>query len=368
MEERSADLAIEPEDEPTTDDEVFYNTAMVTNRDLSVACLDAVAEDGWRACDALAASGVRGIRYRKEVDALGEVLVNDIDADAVASIEENAERSGVADELAVRHGDANALLTDEFRSLDYVDVDPFGSPAPYLDSAARALGHETAAGITATDLAVLSGAYPEICRRRYAARSIKPAFAHEVGLRILLAAVFHAFSRYDHAFTPRMAWYERHYYRVFGTVEESKKQCNRKLDEVGFLEHCRACGWRGYRDLPRHDCSNCGAETDVAGPLWTGRFADPGFAADVRDAVAERGWTEAAALAGAVADEAGVRVPYYSTHEIASVADVPVPQRAALLEELRADGYRAVETHFDPRGVRTDTPIGRLHRAFEEDL
>ncbi len=50
---------------------VFYNPAMELNRDLSVAALtvfrDGVDHDIW-VCDAFGGSGIRGIRYAKEIE------------------------------------------------------------------------------------------------------------------------------------------------------------------------------------------------------------------------------------------------------------------------------------------------------------
>ncbi|MDY6774274.1 MAG: tRNA (guanine(10)-N(2))-dimethyltransferase, partial [Candidatus Nanohaloarchaea archaeon] len=247
MEERGVELDLEPEEEPTTDSEVFYNSDMVTNRDISVASLaEFQARNGreLRICDALAGSGVRGLRYLVGVDGIEEVLVNDIKPEAVENIRRNLELNGVEREkVEVSRKDANLLLTEKFRSLDYVDIDPFGSPVPYLDSTARSLEHESAAGFTATDLGPLYGSYPKVCERRYGSKPIKTEFGHEIGLRILIKEVFRAFSRYDLAFQPLLSWHEQHYSRVFGTVEESKKQANRLLDNIGFLRFCRECRW-----------------------------------------------------------------------------------------------------------------------------
>lgn len=368
MDERGVALDVEPEEEPTTDDEVFYNTAMVVNRDVSVACLAAARDelaDEIRVADVLAASGVRGLRYLREVDGVGAVLLNDIDERAVANIERNLELNGSPECVTVTNSDAASFLAEEFRSLDYVDIDPFGSPAPFLDATARAVTHGSAAGITATDLGPLYGSYPEVCRRRYASRPLKCAFGHEVGLRILIKEAVQAHARYDHAFTPRLAWHERHYSRVFGTVHESRKGCNRLLRDVGYLSFCRSCRWRAFDDAPAEGCPHCGADIEWAGPLWTGALADGAFADDVADELDGRGYDEARELAGTVAGEAGIATPFYDTHEVAAAADVPAPKRADLVAALREQGYRATPTHFTPQGVRTDAPIDALHAAVD---
>ncbi|MDY6766448.1 MAG: tRNA (guanine(10)-N(2))-dimethyltransferase [Candidatus Nanohaloarchaea archaeon] len=366
MDERGITLALQPEEEPTTDSDVFYNTDMVVNRDISTACLAAFQEEQdaeLRVCDALAASGVRGLRYLQEVDGVAELLLNDIEEAAVANIRENLERNDLPEEkISVTRTDANNLLTEEFRSLDVVDIDPFGSPAPYLDAAARAVTHEAFAGVTATDLGPLYGSYPEVCRRRYASSPIKIGFGHEVGLRILVKEVFQAFARYDRAFTPLLAWHEQHYSRVVGRVEESKQQCNRMLDSIGTLSVCRTCRWRAYEH--RTSCPACGAVVEQAGPLWTGPLADTGFAERTGAWLEEQGYEEAHSIVETLAAEAGITTPFYDTHELASSMGVQSPGRDDLIERLRAEGYRAATTHFSPQGLRTDAPLDAFSDAF----
>jgi tRNA (guanine26-N2/guanine27-N2)-dimethyltransferase len=49
---------------------VFYNPAMELNRDLSVAALTVyqqMKDDDIKICDAFGGSGIRGIRYSKEI-------------------------------------------------------------------------------------------------------------------------------------------------------------------------------------------------------------------------------------------------------------------------------------------------------------
>jgi len=57
--------------------------------------------------EALSASGLRSIRYAKEIPNVRHILTNDLEADAVASIKRNAEFNGISPELLEPHkGDA----------------------------------------------------------------------------------------------------------------------------------------------------------------------------------------------------------------------------------------------------------------------
>lgn len=367
MEERGVTLDLEPAAEPTTDDDVFYNEAMVTNRDISTACLATYQSQHGReltVCDALAASGIRGLRYLDEVDGIDRVVFNDLNPEAITRLEHHLGLNNVTAERAeVVNGDAAVILSERFHDLDMVDIDPFGSPAPYLDAAARASHHEAAIGVTATDLGPLYGSYVKVCRRRYGSQPVKNAFGHETGLRILLKEVFNTYARYDYAFEPLLCHHERHYHRIFGKVWESKKSTNRRLEYIGFMGWCADCGWRGFRGLTEScaTCPHCSNDVRTAGPLWTGPLADASFAGKVADWLAERDYADAAGLASTVRDEADIHVPFYDTHELASHVGVQAPQHEELIAALDERGYSVARTHFTPQGVRTDAPIDVLH-------
>lgn len=371
MQERGVTLELEPEEEPTTESDVFYNTEMIINRDISTACLDLMQDEmdkEFTICDALAASGVRGLRYLTEIGGVTHAFLNDMNPIAAENIEKNLVLNDIGEDRAtVTNQDANRVLTDNYRQLDFVDIDPFGSPAPYLDSAARSLFRESCIGVTATDLAPLFGSYRKVCERRYGSKPMKNGFSHETGLRILIKEVFETLSRYDFAFEPLFCHYERHYYRVFGKVRESKKACNRSLDDIGYLSFCRDCHWRGFsalKDIPQH-CPYCAEPVETAGPLWTGKFSDQRFAEKVQAWLGEQEYGEAEAVAATVAAECDITTPYYDTHKLGSALETEAPRKQELIDTLREYGFRATETHFSPQGVRTDAPMEKIGELVE---
>ena len=108
---------------------VFYNTKMEFNRDMTVLLLSCISPENY--LDAMAATGVRGLRVSHETGI--PAIINDRDPAAVAMIEENAERIG--GDIRVICDDANRLMCTE--RFDAIDLDPFGTPAPFLDAASR---------------------------------------------------------------------------------------------------------------------------------------------------------------------------------------------------------------------------------------
>ena len=90
--------------------------------------------------EALSASGLRSIRYAKEIPGLTEIVANDFSKKAVESIERNVSANGVSDIVRASHADASALMYSRRKAgerFTIVDLDPYGSAAPFLDAAVQ---------------------------------------------------------------------------------------------------------------------------------------------------------------------------------------------------------------------------------------
>ena len=124
-------------DKVSSDAPVFYNPRMEFNRDTSILALQAYQKEVDReinVCDLFGGSGIRGIRYKKEIDGIGEVSVNDISQLANEFTRINAELNGV--EVNIHQKEANIELRTNMGLFDVIDIDPFGTPSPFVDSAA----------------------------------------------------------------------------------------------------------------------------------------------------------------------------------------------------------------------------------------
>ena len=78
-------------------------------------------------------SGIRGIRYKKEIDGVGDVSINDISPLANEFTRINAELNEV--EVEIDQKEANNELRSNMGRFDVIDIDPFGTPSPFVDSA-----------------------------------------------------------------------------------------------------------------------------------------------------------------------------------------------------------------------------------------
>merc|ERR1719431_1079161 len=184
--------------------DVFYNPVQEFNRDLSTAVIQAhaaqhldvvdlkagdVCEEGITVLEALAASGLRSIRFAKEIQGLKSVIANDWSKQATESIRRNVDHNKVDKIVTPHNGDASLLMYQHRQPksrFNVIDLDPYGSPTPFLDSAVQAVTDGGLLCVTATDMAVLCGNSPETCYTKYGAIALKTRSCHEFALRILL--------------------------------------------------------------------------------------------------------------------------------------------------------------------------------------
>jgi tRNA(guanine-26,N2-N2) methyltransferase len=265
------------------DNEVFYNNAQIFNRDLSVlvarlllgqkreeaeaklakrvqrweAARDAGkpmtskhpaegACTGARILDALSASGLRAIRYAKELEHLSLVLANDIEAPAVESIRRNVAFNGLDPSLVqVRHADAALTMMmhrEPASQFDLVDLDPFGSPAQFLDSAVQAVSEGGMLAVTCTDMAVLCGNHSEACFGKYGAMPLRGKHCHEFALRLVLGCLQTHASRYKRYIVPLLSCSIDFYIRIFVRVYTSPQEVKRAASKLSHVYQCVGCG------------------------------------------------------------------------------------------------------------------------------
>jgi len=177
--------------------------------------------------------------------------------------------------LSCRASCSNANVLMHERHFETVDLDPFGSPAPFMGSASRsALSYLF---VTATDTAPLCGAHLSSGIRKYLARPVKTDYHREMGARILLGLAARELARLDKGTEPLLTHVTDHYVRTYLRVIKGAEAADRSLQSLGYLEHCNSCGsFETLRLLhPVGICRHCRSRTALAGPLWLGKIQDP---------------------------------------------------------------------------------------------
>ena len=330
---------------------VFYNRRMELNRDATVLFISVIQPRTY--LDAMGASGARGIRIASECGI--PVTINDRDPRAVGLIHENAAHAGVGVEVSCR--DMHALLS--CRRFDAVDLDPYGSPAPYCDSAIR--GTLRYLMVTATDTAPLCGAHQKAGIRRYFAHPVNNEYHAETGLRILLAFVIREAVKYDRGIRPLFCFSREHYVRAHFCLEKGAGKADTAIAGIGFIHQCSACPDRieQHGILPRSEpCPSCGSETIPIGPLWLGAIQDPEILAAMIDRLPEQPLNTAREL-GSLLHTLRDELPtssFYDYHVLAKQGKVSPRPIGDVIAAILDTGYRASRTHYTGTGIRTDAP------------
>ena len=352
---------------PPSSAPVFYNPRMELSRDISVACTQTFADNqrdnsGLRYLDALAGCGIRGLRVANEAQV--EVTVNDYNLTAYELIKKNAKR--LQQNVNVEHRDANALMSEA--RFNVIDIDPFGSPAPFVDAACRSASKMLC--VTATDTGPLSGAHFSAGVRRYSALPMNTEYHAETGIRILIGAIIRELVKYDKSATPVLAHATEHYYRAYLLLDRGAELANACVRSMGFIAHCFACGHRyvlsGLFSTWHSDCAFCGAKLAVAGPLWLGTLHDQKFCEQVLENI-ETGIfgtkMQAAKIVTLCLNELDT-VTFFDYHKLLKELRCPPVPIETLVSGLRTIGCRASRTHFSGTSIKTDADTNTLKRVL----
>lgn len=343
---------------------VFYNPAMRLNRDIAVAALACFSRNNpeYTYLDALSASGIRGLRIANEVGLCA--TMSDWEDTSVGLIKKNIELNSLQNCTAVKRN-ANVVMLDG--SFDIIDLDPFGSPAPFLDAAC--FSTKRLLCVTATDTAPLCGAHKKAGIRNYGAVPLKTEYYPEMGVRILMGAVARTLAKYDKAMTPLLSYASAHYVRIFVSVKKGIVAADECLKSMGFLYHCFSCGARGWEyGLAVHmpeKCPVCGQQTSLAGPLWLGRLHEKEFCEKVLNEVIKREFKGAQKLIISCRDELDIPM-HYDYHKLCKWLRITAMPTDELILALKERGFQASRTHFTGISFKTDAGMEEIKGIVRE--
>ncbi len=346
---------------------VFFNPVMELNRDLAVLALQAfqgVVCRQLKVCEPLAGCGIRGIRMATEVNGVGSVILNDINEGAFRLAESNVEKNGLTGKVIVRNEDANLLLSSfaaPRTRFDFVDIDPFGSPVPYLDSALRAIRRGGMAALTATDLAPLCGVHTKACIRRYGGRPLRTEYCHELAVRLLAGALATSAAKHDISVTVVFSHSSEHYIRLYALIDYGARKADATLKNMGYVLHCFSCFHREIAQKAainnKTTCPECGKKMNEAGPLWTGEIVNEDFVASMQRVAKTKSFRNKRMinkLLLLLREEATASITYYAVDKICDKLGITVPPMNTVVKGLRKRRHEASLTHFSTHGIKTD--------------
>ncbi|OOF94459.1 hypothetical protein ASPCADRAFT_208138 [Aspergillus carbonarius ITEM 5010] len=271
--------------------------------------------------DALSATGLRALRYASEIPFTSYVVANDLSPSAIQSMKLNIKYNSLGDHIRPNTGDARAYMysllnqgttpTAESHTgkFDVIDLDPYGTAAPFMDAAVQGVKDGGLLCVTCTDAGVwASYGYPEKSFALYGGIPIKGPHSHEGGLRLILHGLAMSAAKYGLAIEPLLSLSIDFYARVFVRVHRSPAEVKFSSGNMMIVYNCDSgCGaWTiqpitqtkqkldkkgdpfyhfGFAQGPAADsrCSHCGSKTHLSGPMWAGPLHNAHFIRRVLD-------------------------------------------------------------------------------------
>ncbi|WWC70346.1 N2,N2-dimethylguanosine tRNA methyltransferase [Kwoniella pini CBS 10737] len=454
--EEDKDTSVEAPAEPTADEQPIAGPS--TERKFRPPSINIL--------EALAATGLRSIRYAKEIPNVKFVLANDLSPSACEAMRRNVEFNGVGeDSLTPRQpGVTNPLVTgDEVKAeggeetvqeaekkveepkpligedgleikdrvgrrpgcrgrvkinegdacafmyshrspvgpssrVDVVDLDPYGTAAPFIDAAIGSISDGGLLAITCTDLAVLAGQqYPEKCYSNYGGTNVHAEYTHEAALRLVLHSLANCAARYGRYITPLLSFSIDFYVRLFIRVNTGPEQVKRVASKSGVVFTCNFCESSVIQPFGRiveretskgvvretfkthagptakngSNCEECGGTMHLGGPLWLGPIQDSTFAKRVMNEISaqEKEYKTFPRMLGMLS-LAAQELPepfFFTANRIAKSVHMPSLPLNKILSALLNAGYKVSRSHAQAGAIKTNAPRSFLYDIHREE-
>ena len=352
---------------------VFYNPHMELNRDISILALQTFQKQENRdinICDLFGGSGIRGVRYKNEINGVDQVFINDISETANEYERHNVKLNNLNDIEIFQH-DASMFLRMHRGEFDVIDIDPFGTPSPFLDSAGYCLRRNSLLCVTATDTSALCGTYKEPCIRKYNSKPYKSEYCHETGIRILAGFVALTLAKYSKSIEVKLSHSTEHYMRLYIEIKKGSKKSDECLKNIGYISHCKHCLYReqnkGLATSTPNICPECGEKLIQAGPLWLGPIQNEEFISKMIEESENKTLNtknELLKLLTACRDESNSPATFYDVHKICKSLKISAPKLDLVFDNLEKEGIGATKTHFNPLGIKSDASINKLKEVI----
>ncbi|ONL96532.1 putative tRNA (guanine(26)-N(2))-dimethyltransferase 2, partial [Zea mays] len=333
--------------------------------------------------EALAATGLRSLRYAREVEGLGKVVALDNDKASIEDCKRNIKFNGASATSKVEAYlvDARIHMLTHPKEFDVVDLDPYGSPSIFLDSAVQAVADGGLLMCTATDLAVLCGTNGEVCYAKYGSFPTKGKYCHEMALRILLASIESHANRYKRYIVPVLSVFMDFYIRVFVRVFTSASEIKNTPLKLSYIYQCVGCDSfhlqclartvqkknNGVKHAPAigpvvpQECSDCGKKFNVGGPIWSAPIHDQDWVLSTLTGVKSMkdrypAYDKITSVLNTMSEELHDVPLFFSLHNIAGTVKCTSPSLVMFRSAVLNAGYRISSTHVNPLGIKSDAP------------
>ena len=347
-------------------DPAFFNPKAKLNRDFSIIAYSAFLKnfDGPKIfLEGLSGIGARGIRVANELSNVEQVIVNDLNPKALELAKKSASLNNLQNFQTSENEVCRFFSTFSKKGErgTIVDIDPFGSPAKYIDCGIRATMHGGILSTTATDLQVLHGLFRDACKRRYGGVPVKTEYSNEIAIRLILGCIRVIAARLDIEIIPLFVETDLHYYRTYVRILNRPDQ----NENIGYILHCKTCGNRKVINEQEKSCEICNGSVDLAGPLWIGQLFEKQFLETIKDEIpnyiVDKNCEKVISKSILESEKPGT---YFTLDEIASKMKVSPLRLDRAISKLESNGFVASPTSLNPTGFRTNARIDQILEIF----
>ena len=348
---------------------VFYNPHTELSRDLSSLVISTLQKN-LSVCDGMCGTGIRGIRYALENKNVENITFVDLDEKACKNTKTNLEKLKNSNILTVPYevftSDINHFLYVGGKKFNFIEIDPFGSPVPFVRSALFNLRRSKRGylSITATDTAVLCGAQQKACQIYYGAKPLDNYFCHETGVRILLGHIARISAPLDLGIKPLFSFSKRHYFKIILEIEKSAQSAFNSTKQLGYVSWCPNCfDTKIYTKPFINEKCECKSNVEWAGPLWLGKMFDKDTIEKTTAENKQRDYKnkkEISSILYLMTHEAEMPPFYFDLHKIFDKLDVTPKKFDDIIAKLNERGYRVTRTHFNPHAIKTEAPAKEI--------
>jgi len=200
---------------------------------------------------------------------------------------------------------------------------------------------------------------------------MRTEYCHELAVRLLAGHMAATAAKIDIGVRILFSHSSDHYIRVYAQIGYGCKKADASLKNTGYILHCFSCMHREIAHQPfvSLTCPVCGAKMEHAGPLWIGSLLDEEFVdlmAEENRKAAFKNNSKITKLLTKIKNEATALPTYYVIDKLSQKLNLSAPSNQAFISALRDAGFEAVQTHFNPRGIKTNAPSLALQRVLRE--
>ncbi|KAJ1382358.1 tRNA methyltransferase, Trm1 [Sesbania bispinosa] len=336
-----------------------------------------------RVLEALSASGLRALRYAREVEGIGQVVALDNDKASVEACRRNIKFNGsvAVSKVESNLADARVYMLTHPKEFDVVDLDPYGSPSVFLDSAVQSVADGGMLMCTATDMAVLCGGNGEVCYSKYGSYPLRGKYCHEMALRIVLASIESHANRYKRYIVPVLSVQMDFYLRVFVRIYTSASAMKNTPLKLSYVYQCTGCDsfhlqpigrtiskntsvryLPGFGPVVPQECSDCGKKFNMGGPIWSAPIHDQEWVASILADVKQMkdrypAYDRISAVLTTISEELPDVPLFLSLHNLCATLKCTSPSAIIFRSAVINAGYRISGTHVNPLGLKSDAPM-----------